>query len=57
MLVKVRVKVKKKKKKEYKHDYLVKQVLKRGSIEQRRSLWYLLWAEAPSQFIDTVPPN
>lgn len=39
------------------YNHLVKQVVKRGSIQQRCSLGHLLWAEAPSQFTDTVPPN
>lgn len=36
---------------------LVKQVVKRRSIQQGCSLWHLLKAEAPSQFTDAVPPN
>lgn len=38
-------------------NHLVKQVVKRGSIQQGCSLWHLLKAEAPSQFTDAVSPN
>lgn len=37
--------------------HLVKQVVKRGSIQQGCSLWYLRWVEAPSQLTDAVSPN
>lgn len=39
------------------NNHLVKQVVKGGSIQQGRSLWHLLRAQAASQFTDAVPPN
>lgn len=48
---------KKKEEEEYTYNHLIKQVVKRRSVQQRCSLGHLLWAVAPSQFTDAVPPN
>lgn len=39
------------------NNHLVKQVVKRCSIQQGCSLWHILKAEAPSQFTDAVSPH
>lgn len=39
------------------NNHLVKQVVKRRSIQQGCSLWHILKAEAPSQFTDAVSPH